>query len=181
MGYRDDFYVRANIIGVTGRVNELPSVYFRTPAEYGHITQIHADHWNWGRTPVITDPGWSITNICPLACNCRQIVSHELNGKGAVIHSSRTHFKTWNMLTPQEQDVCAEAIHRCPFMKTDPYYDMALSQQQADAQRAQLQHATTAMWVARHRPLPGGRRGAINYTGEGLANKLIGIVYPHRL
>jgi len=181
MGYRDDFYVRENIIGITGRVHDLPSVYFRKGNEYGHITQIHAFHWNWGRTPVLADAGWSITNLCPSSCNCREIVSHEINGDGQVIHRSRTHFKSRDMLTADQQNVCAEAIHRCPFMKTDPYYDLTLSPDKQDEKREQLQHTSTAMWTARHTPLPGGRRGAINYTGEGLANQLLGIAYPHRL
>jgi len=41
MGYRDDFYRTANIIGYSGQIDSFPSVYFQSSSEYGHITQMH--------------------------------------------------------------------------------------------------------------------------------------------
>lgn len=39
MGHRDDFFTRANIIGITGPVHELPCACFKNAAgEYGHIS-----------------------------------------------------------------------------------------------------------------------------------------------
>lgn len=172
MGHRDDFYVRGNIIGITGPVNELPSVYFKSGAgEYGHITQVHYYNFNWGRTQVEKDPGWQITNTCPKVCGCGQKASHEISGAGRCFHVSRSLFKPVSELSQDELTVAAEAIHRCPFTKSDPLYDDA---------RAEDEQRYAKLWADRHQKGPGGRRGAIDYTADGLANNLLKIAYPDR-
>src|SRR5215207_5971944 len=84
MGYRDDFYKVENIVGITGPVNELPTVYFKDAAtgEFGHITQVHSADWNAGRTEVAKDAGWKIVNECTGGCSCGQNTAHEINGAG---------------------------------------------------------------------------------------------------
>jgi hypothetical protein len=52
MPYRADFYVPENIIGYTGVLNKNPTVYFLSPTEYGHITQVHDADSNVGREEV---------------------------------------------------------------------------------------------------------------------------------
>jgi hypothetical protein len=172
VGHRDDFYVCANIVGITGPVNELPSVYFQNAAgEYGHITQVHAYDFNWGRTQVTKDPGWRITNHCPSQCGCGQQVSHEISGKGRVFHRSRSQFRPRHDLNQDELNVAAEAIYRCPYTKTDPLYEQARIDEKARYK---------SLWAERHAKGPGGRRGAIDYTGEGLANRVLKKAYPNR-
>jgi hypothetical protein len=173
MGYRDDFFVRGNIVGITGPVHELPSVYFKNAdGEYGHITQVHGHSFNWGRTTVRTDPGWVITNVCPRQCGCGRVTSHEINGAGRVFHKSRSVFKAVATLSPGDLDVVAEAIHRCPYEKTDPH---------TGAARRAEEERFDQLWVDQHQPLPGGRRGAVDFTANGLANKVLGIAYPGRV
>jgi hypothetical protein len=184
MGHRDDFYVRANIIGITGPVNELPTVYFQSAAgEYGHITQVHAYNFNWGRTQVEADPGWQITNICPAQCGCGLVTSHEIDGQGEVIHRSRSQFRTLATLTADEQNVAAQAIYRCPYAKTDPLYDQAYAQageQAVEQARDDEEDRFQNLWAERHQRGPLGRRGTIDYTADGLANNLLKIAYKAR-
>jgi hypothetical protein len=57
MGYRDDFYIKENIIGYTGELYENPTVYFlkkhpNGKYEFGHITQDHQLYDNIGREKV---------------------------------------------------------------------------------------------------------------------------------
>jgi hypothetical protein len=206
MANRDDFYIVENIIGITGPVHDLPSVYFQNDDwEYGHITQVHRANWNWGRTEVKTDKTWRITNVCPnpnpKKCKCRgrKEVSHEikdseLRGKDWVFHASRDKFTPVDQLTLDELSVVAQAIFRCPYMKSDPLYD---------EKRAEDEERYQKLWVARHEKGPRlvvrqgaiddeeraviftrggrGRRGAIAYTGEGLANELLKSAYPKRV
>ena len=62
-------------------------------------------------------------------------------------------------------------FHRCPYAKTDPLWDEA-----RDAEEKRYEK----LWAERHQKGPGGRRGAIDYTAEGLANNVLKIAYPHR-
>lgn len=173
MGYRDDFFIVQNIIGYTGPLHELPSVYFRTKLEYGHITQVHPHSFNWGRTEVKTDPDWKITNECPGPDKCRDAPhskrSHEINGQGRAFHRSRDLFV--EVTSQEERAILAQAIYRCPLMKTDPHGSDDRKQQERDYKD---------LWEERHER-PGGRRGAIDYTGERLANRLLGVAYPNRV
>jgi hypothetical protein len=62
LGYKDDFYVAANIIGYSGNINWYPTVYFQTPALFGHITQSHGYSQNVGRQAVESAVGYTIGN-----------------------------------------------------------------------------------------------------------------------
>lgn len=173
MGYRDDFFILENIVGITGPVNELPSVYFRNRrGEFGHITQVHNSSYNWGRTHVRTDPGWQIVNMCPPQCGCGRSGSHEIDGRGRVFHVSRSIFVPVASLSNSDLHVAAESIHRCPYMKTDP---------RTRTGRRQEEQRFQALWQERHQKDALGRRGAIDYTAEGLANQALKIAYPNRL
>ncbi len=173
MGYRDDFYIQANIIGITGDVERLPSVYFQNAqGEYGHITQVHSRDYNWGRTVVRNDPGWHISNVCPPDHACGAAVSHEVDGNGRFFHVSRSAFVAVAAMSAGDLDVAAQAIHRCPYEKTDP---------RSRAGRAAEQERFADLWDERHARDAKGRRGAIDYTADGLANRLLQVAYPDRL
>jgi hypothetical protein len=179
MAYRDDFYTVENIIGITGPVNQLPTVYFRDSrtGEYGHITQVHGYDWNAGRTEVIVDRGWRIVNQCLGGCNCKLSTAHEIDGKGRCFHPSRNKFIPRANLSPSEFDVVKQAIWNCPYMKTDPMTTRGRIRQDGEYQRLWNElHATT-----RNPGASRGRRGAIDYTASGLANRVYGIVYPNRV
>jgi hypothetical protein len=67
MGYRDDFYIKENIIGYTGFLCNKASVYFKKTLpsgeiEYGHITQYHEDPNNIGRGKVHKAKHYEIRN-----------------------------------------------------------------------------------------------------------------------
>jgi hypothetical protein len=179
MGYRDDFFTVENIVGITGPVNELPTVYFKDTAtgEFGHITQVHSADWNAGRTEVATDAGWQIVNRCTGGCGCGQNTAHEIDGAGQCFHPSRNVFYARNTLSASDLDVVKQAIWRCPYMKTDP-----MTARGRDAQDV----IYDAAWAEAHSegartPTGRGRRGAIDYTASGLANRVYGIAYPNRL
>lgn len=176
MGYRDDFYKLENIVGITGPIDSLPSVYFKDAetGEFGHITQVHKSDWNQGRCPVRKDPGWEIRNECGGGCKCGKSTAHEYNGKGTCFHHSRATFVPRASLDGGQLEVVAQSIWRCPDMKTDPIYigkKELRGQYAADSQKA---------WDDAHRKGPGGRRNAIDYSAEGLTNPLLKIAYPHR-
>ena len=178
MAYRDDFYTVANIIGITGPVNELPTVYFKNTAtgEYGHITQIHHYDWNVGRTGVVTDGGWTIVNQCTQACGCGKDAAHEYNGRGQCFHVSRNKFVPVNQLSADELAVAEQAIWRCPYKKTDPLnWVLRNALDQIYARRWNEAHS-----VGARTPQGRGRRGAVDYTASGLANRVYKIVYPNR-
>lgn len=174
MGDRDDFYVAENMIGITGPVHELPTVYFfnQKSGEYGHITQVHAADWNAGRTTVDVDRGWKIVNQCGGACKCGRSTAHEFNGRGEMIHPSRNVFVARADMAPGDIEVAMQAIYRCPYYKTDP-----MTQKGRDQEDVRYD----ALWQERHQKGPSGRRGAIDYTAEGLANRVYGIAYPDRV
>lgn len=50
--YAPLFYVRNNIIGYTGELERMPTVYFNDGEHHGHITQAHSDPSNIGREMV---------------------------------------------------------------------------------------------------------------------------------
>ncbi|CAN7380674.1 hypothetical protein LJR289_002240 [Pseudoduganella sp. LjRoot289] len=174
MGYRDDFYKIENIIGITGPIESLPSVYFqdKKTGEFGHITQIHGCDWNQGRSTVQTDPGYQILNACGGGCSCKRAAAHEYNGQGRCFHPSRSLFVASGALSKEKMEVVAQAIWRCPLEKTDPL---------DDRERDMQDIIYTDMWRDAHQKGPGGRRNAIDYTGQRLANPLLKIVHPTRV
>jgi hypothetical protein len=174
MGYRDDFYTTENIVGITGPVNELPTVYFKDTktGEFGHITQVHSADWNAGRTEVAKDAGSQIVNKCPGGCGCGQSTAHEIDGQGRCFHPSRNVFVPRGALSAGDLDVVKQAIWRCPYMKTDPM---------TESGRDEQDEAYDKKWNEAHAKDARGRRGAIDYTASGLANRVYGIAYPNRL
>lgn len=171
MGYRDDFYTVENIIGITGPVDALPTVYFEDPVfyEFGHITQVHMADWNQGRTRVEMDPGYKILNQCGGGCMCQRHAAHEFNGKGECIHPSRSVFIERKYLTKDEMAVVCQAIWRCPHMKTDP---------ETSAGRRRQQAAYNKRWADVEKK---GRRHGVNFTALGLANRVFQAIYPSRV
>jgi hypothetical protein len=174
MGFRDDFYTIGNIIGITGPIQSLPTVYFRSAVtnEYGHITQVHAYDWNQGRTAVVADVGYQIINVCGGGCGCARVAAHEYNGAGQCFHPSRSLFVARATLSPGDMDVVAQALWRCPHQKTDPLDD-DLRDEQDDI----YEHN----WQAVHQKGPSGRRNAVDFSAGGLANRLLQVANADRL
>jgi hypothetical protein len=111
MGYRDDFYIQANIIGYTGGINRDPTVYFLTgpahgPNEFGHITQAHNIIANVGREGVVRAALYEM----------RQGAGGELEewADGVCIHPSRNAFVAVSQAT---LPTLAQAIGRFPNQK----------------------------------------------------------------
>lgn len=116
MGYRDDFYIQANIIGHTGNVNQDPTVYFMTgpahgPNEFGHITQDHNLFANIGRETVLRAAKYEM----------RQGAGGTLEewANGVCIHPSRTAFVA---VSPATLPALARAIARLPDKKGMEYF-----------------------------------------------------------
>ncbi|MEM7212430.1 MAG: hypothetical protein AAF479_11145 [Pseudomonadota bacterium] len=68
MGYRDDFFKADHIIGYTGKIDKLPTVYFRREVEngfeFGRITQHYPDDkTNVGRGVVRIARDYKIYNF----------------------------------------------------------------------------------------------------------------------
>ena len=174
MGYRDDFYKLENIIGITGPIDSLPSVYFQNTktGEFGHITQVHYYDWNQGRCPVVVDKGYQIKNECGGGCSCGNASAHEYDGRGRCFHPSRAQFVPRASLSKEQLSVVAQAIWRCPLEKTDPMTERGRDRQ--DVLYEQI-------WDHAHTKGPGGRRHAIDYTAQRLQNHVLKIAYPDRV
>jgi hypothetical protein len=84
MSYRDDFYIKENIIGFTGNPAKAPTVYFKRDTTFGRITQEHKDKNNIGRSEVRTFNDYSITN------NGNGVAEEFYNNE--VQHTSRNSF-----------------------------------------------------------------------------------------
>lgn len=113
MSYRDDFYIKDNIIGYTGDILNNPTVYFKKvdgtgQIEFGRITQEHDDESNVGRNVVRTARDYAITNVNGKA-------QEYYNGK--VRHFSRGPFTEAN----QTNAALVSAISR--FTELKPKYD----------------------------------------------------------
>jgi hypothetical protein len=102
MGYRDDFYIGANIIGYTGDLNNGPTVYFQTAAEYGRITQTHGFQQNIGRGQVHDIAGYTMANE-----NIGGVMTLVERMNGQVTHQSRNAFQP---VTPQNIDILIRSI-----------------------------------------------------------------------
>ena len=89
MGYRDDFFSTANIVGYTGDLQNNPTVYFETDDEQAHITQAHDNANNVGRGVVYTTEGYSKANVYYEEDHAVHLV--EMYG-GKKIHKSRNMF-----------------------------------------------------------------------------------------
>jgi hypothetical protein len=150
MGYKDDFYVKTNIIGWTGDINgKAFSVYFadcggsppktvrvanvdQVVVQFGHITQKHDCPYNIGREEVDECFSYSITNGgkggTMNECVIGEVGLEKLkSGKGItdkdhdVIHPSRSPF---NSVTNGSIDRLAAVIDKFTTLKTR-YTDVA--------------------------------------------------------
>lgn len=67
MGHRDDFYRVDHIIGYTGKIGKLPTVYFRREIdmgiEFGRITQTYPRKSNIGRGRVHVERDYKVYNV----------------------------------------------------------------------------------------------------------------------
>lgn len=135
-GYADDFYVKDNIIGYTGDLNDNPTVYFadaggvnpklvkvgnkqQVLVQYGHITQLHQRDWNIGREKVREAFSYNIYNsekdgkaketVLPMEWGGK-VDERKLDDDGFfVLHPSRNRFEP---ATKGNLDVLAGAIAR---------------------------------------------------------------------
>jgi hypothetical protein len=107
MGYRDDFYVQANITGYTGDVNTNPTVYFKNGNDFGRITQDHPNPDNIGRNVVRTRNDYSIGNTGSNGV-CQEYYD------GAVQHTSRNPYV---QVSDATRATLAQAITHFPNQK----------------------------------------------------------------
>lgn len=118
MGYRDDFYIQANIIGYTGNPNHAPTVYFlrgpvHGPHEYGHITQAHNLFANVGREAV------GQAGLYEMRTGVGGVLEEWADGDR--IHESRNAFVA---VSPATLDALAAAIPRYPNKKRIGEFDL---------------------------------------------------------
>lgn len=114
MGYRDDFYIVANIVGYTGDVAVYPTVYFQIGDEYGRITQRHDAPTNLGRNKVYKDATYTFENRTqPDGSVCMVEMS-----KGKVRHTSRNSFIPRTGLSAEQVALLAQSIINYQLEKT---------------------------------------------------------------
>jgi hypothetical protein len=110
MGYRDDFYKAANVIGYTGQVHKNPTVYFFDGKEFGHITQYHPIPLNIGREAVHTSINYTIRND---GDNGGLVEYND----GKKIHPSRNPFVAKKDISADDLALLYQSIIKCPEMK----------------------------------------------------------------
>lgn len=112
MAYRNDLYNVRNIIGYTGDLRYLPTVYFQRGHEYGHITQHHMLPFNVGREEVSFHLKYRITNYY------RGGRIHAIEWEGnEEIHTSRNPFITRERFGHGDLLTLSAAMYRCPDLK----------------------------------------------------------------
>jgi len=123
MGYEDELYKAENIIGITGPVFELPTVYFWSSETFraGHITQVHASTFNQGRCqPYEPLRNYQIINECGGSCKCKKATAHEFLD-GNFFHPSRAAFVPFNDLNEKEQGEVPKCLMLVQHRKSDPF------------------------------------------------------------
>jgi hypothetical protein len=63
LAYEPGFYIPENIIGYTGVLSKNPTVYFLSKTHYGHITQVHNNWKNVGRSTVRVNDKYFFGNV----------------------------------------------------------------------------------------------------------------------
>jgi hypothetical protein len=122
MGYRDDFYCMANLLGYTGRLNDFPTLYFQKTTwfggiYFGHITQKHFMPGNVGRTPVQgPDPSYTAEN------ELRHGGKLVERARGRLLHVSRNPLIRREQMNPAQLAFCANALRQCAYEKYMPGY-----------------------------------------------------------
>ena len=136
MPYRDDFYIRANIVGYTaddGNILENPTLYFETETEHGRITQEHENPDNIGRGKVLNKLLFVLQGeecvLCEYKATNRRFEEvlklHEryearsggVRGMETMRHKSRNERLSVTNLTEDQLDVLAQAIDLNPDLK----------------------------------------------------------------
>ncbi|WP_172326700.1 hypothetical protein [Mangrovicoccus sp. HB161399] len=113
MAFHDNFYIKENIIGFTGSLNELPTVYFLTDRHFGHITQQHDEPDNVGREVIDTTNGYvygneEIAGVGEVLCEYKH---------GRLIHRSRNKLILLAHMNIDAANICAQSIWRHPRIK----------------------------------------------------------------
>jgi hypothetical protein len=106
MGYRDDFYIVENMCGYTGKINEKPTVYFKSATEYGRITQDHVHKDNIGRNEVRNANGYTIRNE---SINRGPAAAVERRGE-RVVHTSRHRIILIGQVSPGDRAILSQSI-----------------------------------------------------------------------
>jgi len=139
MGYRDDFYTVANIVGYTAEraagIAGLPTVYFRGGQEFGHITQNHWLNENNGREPVGSSPTYQMGN--ERQQDGKQVLVER--NAGVLLHRSRNEFFPLNTNNPFDLPLLARAITRFPEEKLFRIFSNLIASEQGDAQEKLLE------------------------------------------
>ncbi|WP_108261539.1 hypothetical protein [Mangrovicoccus ximenensis] len=113
MAFHDTLYSIENMIGFTGKLHELPTVYFMDGEYAGHITQQHPVAENVGREEVIPAGAYRYANE-PVPG--RGEVLHEYRND-RLIHVSRNKLILLARLNITAIDICAQSIWRHPDAK----------------------------------------------------------------
>src|SRR5688572_14701187 len=113
MGYRDDFFVVDNIIGYTGKLKDLTTVYFESGGEASHITQQHDIKDNIGREVVFSLEGYGAANTDEGGDKARLL---EWMGT-RVIHESRNAMISVEGLSANDQALLAQSIWKYTELK----------------------------------------------------------------
>jgi hypothetical protein len=114
MGYRDDFYVRGNIVGHTGSVNDNPTVYFQSDSECGRITQHHDKKDNIGRSAVRSSTGYSLANEKDI--NGEMVAVERQNGER--VHTSRNKFVPIQETSDNDLALLLQSLWKFPELKS---------------------------------------------------------------
>jgi len=135
MGYRDDFYTAANMIGYSGDLHSFPTVYFQSGQEFGHITQKHDTSQNVGRGTVCAAENYSIGN--EMVEGAMKLV--EKIGTKA-FHVSRSTLTPVAQMSNDDQSIISQAIWNCTDEKyIDGYTDEIFDALDAtDANKARM-------------------------------------------
>ncbi len=153
MGYRDDFYIAANITGYSGAITADPTVYFQLNANgtryFGRITQSHDNKLNIGRNKVRAKTDYVIQN-------------QNVNGKmrctefydGAIQHFSRNTFTPVAGLSAVQLSILRRAIYNFPEAKPKETASRAAKraarQTEARTARGTVPRNNTATLLATH-------------------------------
>lgn len=121
MGYKDDFYSVDNIIGYTGDINNMPTVYFQRRLqpigqgnwiEFGHITQQHGHADNVGREELDPSDDYTIDN---------EFIQGQMRSveriQGRAIHYSRSIFVPFFVVPDDKKYLLNASIRACPKLK----------------------------------------------------------------
>jgi hypothetical protein len=136
MGYRDDFYIKDNILGYTGNLHGNPTVYFadaggvnpklvkvgdrtQVVVSFGHITQVHDIPTNIGREEVGESWSYSISNVqMSDGIHGQECIYGYLKGakkpEHVDFHTSRNPFES---ATKGNLEILALAIDKFPKIK----------------------------------------------------------------